>query len=320
MSGEDRFESLLSDAGPRAVLPGEDLGVIREAARAEWRRRYGARAARPRVAGWSPLAAAAAIVAAAAGLLWRARTAAPAAAPPPNVASVERTADGSRWQVGTVLPAGTDVTTDPAGRLALRMIGGASARLDTGTRLTLASPTSIELAQGAVYVDTAGGEPIAVRAPAGVVRPIGTQFEVRVADGVTRVKVREGTVRLEGASETAHAAAGEDLVVAADGKLSRRPIPPFGPEWDWVLASAPVPPIEGMKVRKFLDWIARESGRRVELADAETAALADSVELHGSVAHLTPLDATGVVLASAGLEYRMSDGAIVISRAGRTNR
>lgn len=320
MSGEDRFETLLSDAGPRAVLPDEDLAVIRDAACAEWRRRYGSRAARPPFARWIPLAAAAAIVAAAAGLLWRARTAAPTAAPPPNAASVERTADGSRWPIGSVLPAGTDVTTDAAGRLVLRMVGGASARLDTGTRLTLASPTSIDLAQGAVYVDTAAGEPIAVRAPAGVVRPTGTQFEVRVADGVTRVKVREGTVRLEGASETARAAAGEDLVVAADGKLSRRPIPRFGPEWDWVLASAPVPAIEGMKVRKFLDWIGRESGRRVELADAETAALADSVELHGSVAHLTPLDATSVVLASAGLEYRLSDGALVVSRAGKRDR
>jgi hypothetical protein len=313
MSGEDRFEALLSDAGPRAVLPDEDLAVIRDAARAEWRRRYGSRAARPRVAGWIPLAAAAAIVAAAAGLLWRARTAAPAAAPPPNVASVERTADGSPWQVGNVLPAGTGVTTDAAGHLALRMVGGASARLDRGTRLTLASSTSIELAQGAVYVDTAGGEPIQVRAPAGVVRPTGTQFEVRVADGVTRVKVREGTVRLESGSDSTGAAAGEDLVVAAEGKVSRRPIPPFGPEWDWVLASAPVPAIEGMKVRKFLDWIGRESGRRIELADVETAALADSVELHGSVAHLTPFDATGVVLSSAGLEYRVSNGAIVIS-------
>jgi hypothetical protein len=315
MSDEDRFETLLSDAGPRAVLPDEDLGVIRDAARAEWRRRYGV-PARPRVAGWIPLAAAAAIVAAAVGLLWRARTAAPAPAPPRNVASVERTADGSPWQVGNVLPAGTDVTTDAAGRLALRMVGGASARVDAGTRLTLASPTSIELAQGAVYVDTAGGEPILVRVPAGVVRPAGTQFEVRVADGVTRVKVREGTVRLEGGSESARAAAGEALVVAADGRVSRRPIPPFGPEWDWVLASAPVPAIEGMKLRRFLDWIGRESGRRIELADAETAALADSVELHGSVAHLTPLDATSVVLSSAGLEYRVSNGTLVVSVAG----
>lgn len=317
MSGEDRFETLLSDAGPRAVLPDEDLAVIRDAARAEWRRRYGFRAVRPRVTGWIPLAAAAAIVAAAIGLLWRSRTAAPPPASPPHVASVERSADGSSWQVGNDLPAGTDVITDAAGRLALRMVGGASARLDTGTRLTLASPESIALAQGAVYVDTAGGAPIEVRAPAGVVRPVGTQFEVRVADGVTRVKVREGAVRVEGSSESERAAAGEELVVGADGGLSRRPIPPFGPEWDWVLASAPVPGIEGMKVRRFLDWIGRESGRRIELADAETAALADSVELHGSVAHLTPLDATGVVLASAGLEYRVSDGAIVVSVAGK---
>jgi hypothetical protein len=80
-----------------------------------------------------------------------------------------------------------------------------------------------------------------------------------------------------------------------------------------------MPDIEGMKVHRFLDWIAREAGWRVELADGEAAALADSVELHGSIAHLTPLDATGVVLSSAGLEYRVSNGTLVVavSKKGR---
>jgi hypothetical protein len=74
-----------------------------------------------------------------------------------------------------------------------------------------------------------------------------------------------------------------------------------------------MPEIEGMKVRRFLDWIAREAGWRVEFANRDASALADSVDLHGSIAHLTPLDATGVVLSSAGLEYRVSDGTLVVS-------
>lgn len=314
MSGEDRFETLLREAGPRPALPEEDLASIRDAAREEWRRRYGRRALRPRVPGWIPLAAAAAIVATIGGLVFlRTRTATPAPPPLPSVAMVERATDGLPWKIGSALPAGSEVATDAAGRLALRMAGGASARVDAGTRVRFASPTSIDLAQGAVYVDTAAGEAVAVRVPAGVFRPAGTQFEVRVRDGATTLKVREGTVRLEGGPESARAAAGEELVLGGDGSLERRTIPPFGPEWDWVLATAPMPAIEGMKVRRFLDWISRESGRRVELADREAAALVDSVELHGSIADLTPLDATGVVLSSAGLEYRVSNGALVIS-------
>jgi hypothetical protein len=65
-------------------------------------------------------------------------------------------------------------------------------------------------------------------------------------------------------------------------------------------------------VRTFLEWIARETGRRVELADEETAALTDSVVLHGSIEHLTPTQAPGVVLPSSGLGHRVSDGALVV--------
>jgi hypothetical protein len=193
------------------------------------------------------------------------------------------------------------------------MAGGASARLDSGTRIRLGSATLIELARGAVYVDTRGGEEVAVRSPAGLFQPAGTQFEVRVEDDATRLKVREGRVHFERGPETVRAAAGEELVVGEDGGLVRRPIPPFGPEWEWVLAAAPMPEIEGMKVRPFLDWIAREAGWRVEFADGDASALADSVDLHGSIAHLTPLDATGVVLSSAGLEYRVSNGTLMVS-------
>jgi ferric-dicitrate binding protein FerR (iron transport regulator) len=310
----DQLERSLRDAGPRATLPGEDLAVIRDTARAEWRRRYGSR--RPSrirmLRWWIPLAAAAAI-ATAVGIVWRARSREPATVAGPIVASVERAADAAPWKVGSALPAKSEIGTDRTGRLALRMAGGGSARLDAGTRVRLASATLIELTRGAVYVDTRGGEDVAVRVPAGLVRPAGTQFEVRVAGDATRLKVREGNVRFERGPEMVHAAAGEELVVGGDGSLVRQPISPFGPDWEWVLATAPMPEIEGMKVRRFLDWIAREAGWRVEFANRDASELADSVDLHGSIAHLTPLDATGVVLSSAGLQHRVSNGTIVVS-------
>jgi ferric-dicitrate binding protein FerR (iron transport regulator) len=314
----ERLERSLRDAGPRTALPEEDLASIRETAREEWQRRYVRRPSRKTARRWIPLAAAA-VITLAVGIVWRARTKEPARVAAPIVATVERAAEAAPWKVGSALPAEAEIETDRSGRLALRMAGGASARLDAGTQVRLASSTLIELTRGAVYVDTRGGDPVSVRASAGLCQPSGTQFEVRVQDDATLLKVREGTVRFERGPETVHAAAGEHLAVREDGGLVRRSIPPFGPEWEWVLAAAPMPDIEGMKVRRFLDWIGRETGWRVEFADRDVSTLADSVDLHGSISHLTPAEAVGVVLSSAGLEYRVSDGTLVVavSRKGR---
>jgi ferric-dicitrate binding protein FerR (iron transport regulator) len=216
--------------------------------------------------------------------------------------------------------------------LALRLAGGASVRLDAGTRVRLASAVRIELERGAVYVDSgaaAGGERsprVAVSTPAGVFEEIGTQFEVRIeadpgadpAAATTRLRVRQGRVSLDrgpgpGAGRSPLvAAAGEELEIGGDGRVVRRPAPLHGPEWGWVLATAPMLDIEGITVREFLDWVARETGWRVELADPETAAIAEATELHGSFGRLTPAEAPGPVLASCGLGYRVEGGTLVV--------
>ena len=313
MSDERRIEELLRDAGPRAAIPEDDLAAIREAAHTEWRRRYGDPASGAAQRWWIPVAAAASLAIVAA-LVWRARPAKTAPPAPEVAAVVERVGADLSWKVGGQLLAGAPIETGASGSVALRMAGGASVRVDGSTRLRVKSRTLVELASGAVYVDTARGESVAVRAPAGVFHPTGTQFEVRVHEGTTRLKVREGSVALDGgAGAPAQASAGEELVVDAQGSIARHSIAAFGPVWEWVLAAAAMPDIEGMKVRRFLDWIAREAGWRVEFADAQAASLADSVDLHGSVSHLAPREAIGVVLSSAGLEHRVANGALVVS-------
>ena len=130
--------------------------------------------------------------------------------------------------------------------------------------------------------------------------------------GEHSLKVREGKRDIGWTSRTVLTDAGGELIVRADGTLSQRPAAVYGPEWDWVLKTAPMLNIEGVKVRTFLDWISRETGRRVELADKEAASLCDSIVLHGSIAHLTPSEAPGVVLPSSGLGYRVLDGTLVV--------
>jgi ferric-dicitrate binding protein FerR (iron transport regulator) len=201
------------------------------------------------------------------------------------------------------------------------MSGGASVRLDAATQVRLASATLVELRQGALYVDTGaapgrGGE-IAVRAPAGLFRPEGTQFEVRVEDGATKLRVREGNVRLDRGAESVRAASGEELIVRGGGAVVRQPIAVYGRDWDWVAQAAPMLDIEGVSAREFLDWFGRETGRRIELADEETASVAGSCVLHGSIAHLTLPDAPGVVLSSCGLGHRVSNGTLVVFVAAK---
>ena len=329
MSDDEKdLRELLGEAGPRPPLAETDLERIRAAARAEWRGRWASGRAGSRR--W-PWAVAAALFLGAATLLWVRRAAAPATAP--GVATVDRLTGDVAWTargtpetglaadaVGRPIPEGAAIETRAAGRLALRLAGGASVRLDAATRAKLASASVVELESGTVYVDTggpaAGHESVAVRTAAGVFRSIGTQFAVQLESGATRLRVREGRVRLERGADTLSTDAGQELVVRRDGSVERHETAADGPEWQWIAASAPMPDIEGMKVRSFLDWLARERGWRVEFADAETAALADSVVLHGSIAHLTPVEAPDVVLPSSGLGYRVAKGKLVVFVTG----
>jgi ferric-dicitrate binding protein FerR (iron transport regulator) len=332
MSDEEKeLRELLEEAGPRPPLAETDLERIRGAARAEWRGRWASGRSGSRRSTW---AAAAALLLGAATLLLVRRAPTPAAAP--GVATVERVTGDVAWTargtssaalsadaVGRAIPEGAAIETRAGaspGRLALRMAGGASVRLDAATRVKLASASVVELESGAIYVDTggpaAGHESVAVRTGAGVFRSIGTQFEVQAEGGATRLRVREGRVRLDRGADSLSTEAGQELVVRRDGTVERRETAADGPEWEWIVAGAPMPDIEGVKVRTFLDWLARERGWRVEFADAETAALADSVVLHGSIAHLTPIEAPDVVLPSSGLGYRVAKGKLVVFAAG----
>jgi len=317
---EEAVRKLLEDAGPRPALPEEDLGAIRESARGEWRRRYGATPERkgPRRS-WLPLAAA--LLAGVVGLVWWTRSRPPAVAP--TVASVERVSGGAQWKVGSQLAAGSMLATDgeTPGRLTLRMLGGPSVRLDVATQVRLASATMVEVIRGAVYVDTGAApgraEEIAVRAGVGLFHPAGTQFQVRVEERATTLRVREGRVAMDRRDGSVVAGAGEELIVSGDGGVVRRPVAISGPEWDWVGETAPMLAIEGVKVREFLSWIGRETGLRIEFADGEAATVADSCVLHGSIEHLTLADAPRVVLSSCGLGHRVSDGVLVVFIAGK---
>ncbi len=222
-------------------------------------------------------------------------------------------------QIGEPIHAGAVVDTgtgDSAGRTAIRLAGGQSMRLDTGSRVRFASSSSVTLERGAVYVDSAAGGAVEVRTTLGVVRDIGTQFEVRLTpesggDPALRVRVREGSIMLEQDGASHHAAAGEQLQTSG-GTVERGASPSHGPEWDWVLDTAPAPEIAGKPLADFLAWVSREGGWTVRFADQETARIAAATVLHGDVKNLGVTEASSMVLHGSGLDYRLEDGTFVV--------
>jgi hypothetical protein len=66
----------------------------------------------------------------------------------------------------------------------------------------------------------------------------------------------------------------------------------------------------------FLQWTARETGRRLDIADEATEHAIGRTRLHGSVRGLTPLEALGRVLSATSLRFDLREDAIRVSSGG----
>jgi hypothetical protein len=241
------------------------------------------------------------------------------------VATIERVegavrVDGrpSPTAAGGTLRAGSEVETGSGGaradRVALRLASGASLRLDAGTLVVLLSTERLDLRRGGVYVDAGPGTTgrVWLETADGVFRDIGTQFEVRVSEtSGTRLRVREGKVLLERDGGELVTGAGGELLVTPAGELRRGEVASHGDPWEWVVSAAPRLDIEGITVRRFLEWIGRETGLAVDVAPAAEP-LVDATRVHGSIADLEMSEAIRVVLASAGLAHRIEAGALKV--------
>ncbi len=216
-----------------------------------------------------------------------------------------------------VAPAGS---APAGGRAAVRLAGGQSLRLDNGSRVRFTTASSVVLERGAVYVDSAGGANVEVRTTLGVVRDIGTRFEVRLlaspGAGVAatlEVRVREGSVELEHGDETHLVVAGEELRKHAGDGVERGASPICGPHWDWALDTAPAPDVAGRPLTEFLDWASDEACWTVRFVDRATADAAARIILHGDARNLTLTEATSMVLDGSGLAFQLRDGDLVVA-------
>jgi ferric-dicitrate binding protein FerR (iron transport regulator) len=322
----DDIERLLRMAGPRELPSATRRDAARLAVRTAWRQTIRARTRRRwMLIGVPTMTAAAALVVAT--IAWW-----PAPTPPATDAivaqviaatgslRVHRAASIAALAGGDSIRRG-DIVETPSGVIAgFRLDGGGEIRQNAGTSLRWTAARRVALVDGHIYVDS--GRPadsVLVSTPAGVVRDVGTRFDVRVREGEVRVRVREGAVHLDSAAASPDVIAGQELLARPGESVAVRPVSTFGDDWDWVLRGS-IFHLEGATLSTLLTWAAAESGRPVEFRPRTLPAEIGATVLHGSIAGLSLEEVLDTVLPAAGLTHRLEDGRIVIQRIGRESR
>lgn len=216
---------------------------------------------------------------------------------------------------GDVLRAGE--TVKARGPALITLASGGTLRVARNSVVDVRGVNEFEIRYGQIYVDLPPDlqrvATFAVRTSLGVVEHLGTQFEVAtVTDGV-RIRVREGQIRLRAASGSEIAVAGTELLASSAGTVARRPVATQGREWSWVEALAPEYAIENRQLTDFLQWVARETGYRLEIADVRARQTVQRTTLHGSIAGLTPLEALVNVLSTTSLRFELRRDVIRVS-------
>ena len=198
-----------------------------------------------------------------------------------------------------LLPAGAIVRTSAGARLLIDLGDGRMLRMDRNSSLTLHDSSEIWLHRGRVYVDSTESAPLTVVAPNASISDIGTQFEVTVDDELLIVATREGMVNVVLGSDTllSKAAPGSGEALKIDGLelLSRDEIPTSGERWSWTQLARPAFSARERSIRDYLNWAARENGKRLRFA----------TPLAAQQAELRILHATGDIDADAGTMQRV---------------
>ncbi|MEJ0036059.1 MAG: FecR domain-containing protein [Gammaproteobacteria bacterium] len=220
------------------------------------------------------------------------------------------------------LGVGADVPSQEAimsaGTSLIALAGGGLLRVAPGASFEGVGSNEVVLRAGRVFLDfPRGAGRFVLSTSAGTFEHIGTQFEAVVEGGSTRIRVREGAVRMStpAAAAALMVDAGTEVVVSQAGSVARRSVPTYGPDWAWAESTAPQFEIENRELMDFLGWVARETGRHVEFVDERARDVAGHTLLHGSVRGLAPLAALQQVLSTTSLRYEIHDDVIRVSSA-----
>lgn len=337
MNDRDDVGRLIQLAGKRRPVPPHRAERVKVTARQDWRREVRGRSRRRHLAAAAGLAAAV-VLAAAMRVFWSGAGGPDVAPVGPYV--VEALA-GSAWSrvladetsralaaaAGDRIAVGSEFKTGHSGRAAVRLASGHSVRLDLQTIIRVLEDGSLALDQGAIYIDSgirAGGAgdgsrtgvggsgALDVHTPFGVVREVGTQFEVRLEESNVRVRLREGAVMVRQGDQSHEVLAGTELYLGVGGSVTRSEISPYEAAWDWIAGVTPMPDVENRTVQAFLEWVARERGWTLSYADESVARAAGEITLSGMTSLLTLDEALEAVLLTSRMTHRVQDGSLMI--------
>jgi hypothetical protein len=316
---EDPVRSALELGLRRQPLDADSLTRVRAAVRREFDSIHGWRAGTRRWPRWML-----AIAATLAGFTVLAAVYLFQAEEGPPLGSVVRVEHGSLQTATNFfrrhdLEVGADVPSlegiNSGGTSLIALAQGGLLRVAPGTSFEATGPDELILHSGHVFLDFPRevGR-FVLSTPAGTVEHIGTQFEAAVEGDSTRIRVREGSVRMNTAAAAPQVInAGTEVMVSEAGAVARRTLPTYGPDWAWVESIATEFEIENHDLSEFLGWVAHETGRHVEFADDRAREVAGHTLLHGSVHGLAPLAALEQVLSTTSLRYEVRGDVIRVS-------
>lgn len=309
---DSSIEQLLREVGARDEPSAETKHAVLTAVRAEWQAMLAQRRQQRRVVAWR-MAASMVLAVLIATFAYRFVVPQPVqVATIVNIdgrvlAATESASTEEARVVGQPINVGDVVQTDKQSRAAMSFPSGLSLRLDHDTRFTVAAADRIELASGAIYIDSPTGQQnnrspgLTIETHAGSVQHLGTQYEVRTqADGIL-VSVREGRVLVTGASGSNTGQAGQVLRLSTAGELTHDVLAATDPHWQWAMQAAPAFDIDNQTLADFLQWVARETGQQLTYSSAQAEAAAAEVKLRGSIAGLDADAALAAVLSTTQL-------------------
>ena len=325
---DDHIEALLRTTGRRPAAPAERAERVKGAVRAHWRSEVGQRSRGRRFRAAAALATAATVIVAVGLGLWKltgvssgneiaGRIEMVTALAWSRPVSAPSNAALAVLHAGDEIKVGSELVTESAGRIAIRLGSGHSVRLDAGTRLRVLSDDAIALDRGGVYIDSRGplglsAHAMEIRTPFGKLRDIGTQFEARLLDASLRIRVREGAISLDGGGSPLEVAAGHELEIDREGQTVRRELTAFGAEWAWIAEITPMMHLEGRPLVEFLEWMARERGLRLRFTSGDIAQSASEITLNGSIAGMTLDQALDSVLPTCRMSHRIERNDLVV--------
>jgi len=324
---EDVAERALREGLRAPALSAEAMQRIRAAAQEEWLANVQAPAPANTRRRWLPLAVAASVVMLAATIGWNvfmtntgdtgAILGEVARVDSPGVVESRYLRRDITLASGSPLRAGQ--TLEVRGDALVTLAGGGNLRVARASSIAVLAANAVSLERGELYVDippgSRGSDRFMVVTPAGEFRHVGTQFAVAIVNGMTRLRVREGSVQWHATEGDSTVNAGTEVTIDSNRTVTRRPIATAGREWAWAESLAPDIEIENRPLHEFLMWFSRETGRKLVLTDDAAREQTANIRMHGNVRGLTAMEALSAVMAATTLRFELPEGVIRVSSA-----